>query len=243
MKDDATTAGMPRLAGNIDAIRLVTFDLDDTFWDCLPAINRAESALLEWHKTHTPRITEVHDESSLLAYRNKIRQRFPELAGCVTASRLAGLRSLLSEFGYPESMAEIGFDIFYKVRSQVNLYPGVFELLNDLGKRYKLAAITNGNADLEQIGIARFFDRILSADLHFEAKPSPHMFHDCLKHFGLDGHQVLHVGDNPVTDVLGGLNAGLQTLWFNQNQIDWPEAPPGAHFEVKSVSEIHTLLS
>lgn len=227
---------------DLSCIELITFDLDDTFWDCLPAIRRAENALLDWHKEHTPRIAQVHDEASLWVYRNQIRDRFPELSSCVTQLRLAGLRSLLSDFDYPETMAETGFDIFYRARSEVELYPGVIELLQALKKRYKIAAITNGNADLKQIGIAGYFDLILGADLDHQPKPSPHMFHKCLEHFQLSGNQVLHVGDNPVTDVLGGLGAGLQTLWFNQHGICWPEPPPGAHFEVKSVAEIGALL-
>jgi len=73
---------------------------------------------------------------------------------------MKGLKQLLSEFNYPEDLADEGFDVFYKARSDVELYEGAEELLDKLGTRFKLAAITNGNADLNRIGIANSFDKI-----------------------------------------------------------------------------------
>ncbi|MFK7860891.1 MAG: HAD family hydrolase [Granulosicoccus sp.] len=229
--------------GLTDNIRVVSFDLDDTFWDCAPAIERAEQVLFDWHVKHTPRITAVHDPETLLQFRLKVRALHPELAGCVTAMRLRGLRSLLAEFDYPESLADEAFDVFYRARSEVDIYPGVTELLDSLRGRYSLAAITNGNADLEHIGIEKFFDQVYAADLEMKAKPHSDMFHRCLRHFDVNAHQMLHVGDNPVADIAGGLAAGVQTLWFNQHGLDWPEKSAAPHFEVRSIEQIRALLS
>lgn len=229
---------MNRAVASSDALKVISFDLDDTFWDCAPAINNAEQALLEWHRVHTPRITAAHDADSLLAFRSKLRERYPELAGCVTAVRLQGLRDLLSDFDYSQSLAEEAFDIFYQVRSEVVLYPQVLELLEFLAQRFKLAAITNGNADLKQIGIESYFDGIFAANLELKAKPHADMFDRCRDHFDVQSHQILHIGDNPVTDVVGGLNAGVQTLWFNQHALDWPGEQPGPHFEARSISQV-----
>ena len=233
---------MPRAASDRHAIRVVSFDLDDTFWDCAPAIVNAEQALYEWHHANTPRITEAHDAQSLSRYRTGIREQYPHLAGCVTAIRLQGLRDLLTDFGYPQEMAEPAFELFYRVRSEVVIYPQVMELLHDLTGRYKVAAITNGNADLEYIGIAHLFDKILSADLQFKAKPHRDMFQRCFEHFDVRADQVLHVGDNPVTDVVGGIEAGVQTLWFNQHDSQWPAELPKPHFQAESIAQILQFL-
>lgn len=225
-----------------DTIRVVSFDLDDTFWDCAPAITNAEHALFEWHRIHTPRISDEHNLATLLEFRKGVRQQHPQLTGCVTAMRLQGLRILLVQHGYAESLAEEAFDVFYRERSQVVIYPGVIELLESLSGRFGLAAITNGNADLEHIGIAQYFDKIYGADLDLKAKPDADMFHRCLDHFGVAGHQMLHVGDNPVTDVHGAIEAGTQALWFNQHGATWPLEASKPHFEAESIADIHQLL-
>lgn len=222
---------------------MVSFDLDDTFWDCAPAICNAEEVLFEWHREHTPLIAANHTPESLIEFRKRVRAKHPELAGCVTTIRLQGLRLLLAEFGYPIRLAERAFEVFHPVRSQVVLYPGVLELLHSLKSRYSLAAITNGNADLVQIGIKHYFDKIYAADLELKAKPHNDMFVRCRDFFQVEGHEMLHVGDNPVTDVLGGIQAGMRTLWFNPHGHAWRHSEVKPCFEVSTIAEIHELLA
>lgn len=231
------------VAQSLPSIQAVSFDLDDTLWDCASAINKAEEVLYAWHEEFTPEITVQHTPDTLLEYRARVRAKHPELAGCVTAMRLAGLKSLLSDFGYSVALAEQAFEVFYKARSEVVLYDGVVDMLGTLKQRYKLAAITNGNADLEQIGIARYFDAVYAADLTLQQKPHADMFERCLSHFRLSAAQMLHIGDNPVTDIGGGHNASVQTLWFNPYNEPWPEhlAPP--HYQVQQLSQIVQLLA
>lgn len=228
---------------DITVIKAISFDLDDTLWHCAPAIQNAENALYEWHRRETPLVTVEHSRQSLAAYRMGIRARYPELAGDVTEMRLVGLRELLREFGYRESLAAQGFDVFYRARSEVQLYEGVIEMLEALGRRYKLAAITNGNADLGHIGIEQHFNQVHAANLVTPAKPAPAMFERCLQQFDLPAAALLHIGDNPVADVVGGHNAGVQTLWFNQLEQPWPEQLPQPHFQARTLSEIIALLA
>ena len=39
---------------------------------------------------------------------------------------------------------------------------------------------------------------------------------------------TLHVGDHPVNDVLGARDLGINTMWFNLNNLNWEvdENPP-----------------
>ena len=156
--------------------------------------------------------------------------------------RLQGLRELLLQFDYPETLADEAFEVFYRARSEVQLYPLVHELLQATQARFKIAAITNGNASLEQIGLTSYFDKVFAADLELKAKPHRDMFDRCCAHFGVSGHEVLHIGDNPVTDVKGGQQAGLQTLWFNQTGEPWPYDAPGPQFQARSIGELLDVL-
>ncbi len=228
---------------SLASIKAISFDLDDTLWHCAPAIARAEAALFGWFGKHAPEIVAEHTPASLQAYQSSVRQANPEFSQCVTATRLVGLRSLLREFGYAESLAEDAFSVFYRARSEVELYEGAVEMLKTLKSQYRLAAITNGNADLDLIGIAGYFDVIYAANLDLPPKPEPDMFLRCLSQLELPASSLLHIGDNPVADVVGGLNASVQTLWFNQYNDSWPEHLPQPHFQAQSLSEIVALLT
>jgi len=226
----------------LEGVRALSFDLDDTLWDCAPAIRRAEETLLAWYAREAPRVLEHHDRDSLAVHRARVVAEHPHLVVDVSAMRRAVIGRLLAEHGYPETLADDGFETFRRARSEVVLYEGVVELLAALGGRYRLAAITNGNADLEQIGIAGHFDLVLAASLERAPKPSPEMFRDCLDCFGIEAHELLHIGDNALTDVGGAQRAGVRSLWFNGRDERWPEGLPPADLESRSISALATLL-
>lgn len=173
----------------------------------------------------------------------QFREAHPELTGCVSSMRSAAIKALLAEYQYEAALAEQGFDVFYRARSEVSLYPGVIDLLSTLGARFRLAAITNGNADLALIGIDSYFDQIYAASLVLKAKPAAHMFESCCSHFGILPASLLHVGDNPVSDIKGAIDAGAQSLWFNQHGLPWPEEFAAPHFEANNLSEVKSLLT
>lgn len=223
-------------------IRVVSFDLDDTFWDCEPAIRYAEHVSYEWLARHTPRITRRYDEAALAERRQQIYRSRPELLGDVTAQRKASFAQLFEEFGYPSALVEEAFAEFYRARSEVTLYPGVVRLLERLKRRYWVAAITNGNADLERIGIGHHFHSVKHASLSLAAKPATAMFDACLAEFDQPPAALLHVGDNPDTDVGGAHNAGAHACWYNPGNQAWPEDRKPPRLAVCKLAELEHLL-
>jgi 5'-nucleotidase len=70
------------------------------------------------------------------------------------------------------------------------------------------------------------------------AKPHRDIFDHALTRMGNPARdRVLMVGDNPDTDILGGINAGLDTCWIN---VGGREAPEGVvpTMQVASLSEL-----
>ncbi|MBX2879195.1 MAG: HAD-IA family hydrolase [Granulosicoccus sp.] len=232
-----------RAIGKREEIAVVSFDLDDTFWDCKPALLMAEEHLYGWLEKNTPRVTTALDREALLSFRTEFREAHPELTGCVTAMRLQGLRELMRTYRYSESLADEAFKMFHLARNQVTVYQGVEAMLKAVSNRYRVAAITNGNADLNLIGLDQYFNRIYTADLTLKAKPAPDMFDQCCAHFDVDPSQMLHVGDSPAADVKGALEAGAQSLWFNQFGQSWPHPMDPPHYEARSIQEIKSFLT
>ena len=229
-------------AAGLARVRALSFDLDDTLWDCAPAIRRAEETLHRWFEREAPRVVARHDRASLAERRARIVAEHPEHVGDVTTMRRVVIGRLLAEHDYPESLVEPAFETFLAARCEVELYGGAAAMLARLARRYPLAAITNGNADLERIGLARHFAVILAASAELPPKPSPVMFHRCAERLGIGAHELLHIGDNAGTDVGGAHAAGARALWFNRRGDSWPaeRAPP--EFEVGSIAGLSRLL-
>ena len=224
-------------------IRAVSFDLDDTFWDCAPAILHAEETLFAWLERHHPQVIAEHTRETMRELRANMYRTHPHLTSDVTMMRKALLNQLFSQYDQSEQLVDEAFSVFFKARSEVVLYEGTHEILTVLQKTHKVAAITNGNASLELIGLADYFHDIQCASLQNPPKPEADMFEACCHKLGIATHELLHVGDNPQTDVLGGHNAGSRTVWFNRIEASWPQELRRADFEVRSLTELQRLIT
>lgn len=229
-------------AGTLPGVQLVSFDLDDTFWDCAPAIERAEAVLGDWLDAHAPSVGEAHRGGALLEHRARLLAEEPALAGDVSEIRKRSLAALFRQADAEHALSEAAYEVFYRARSDVALYDGVLPLLEALRPHYHVAAITNGNADLDVIGIASHFQLVLRATLARAAKPASDMFDEAAAHFGVPASQVLHVGDSAVTDVQGAKRAGCRACWFNPNELAWSGPGPAPDHEVDSIAALHRLL-
>ena len=203
----------------IDAL---IFDLDNTLWDVEPVIHRAEHAQAEFLARSYPRIVERHSLESMRELRARLMIEHPGMRHDFTWLRLEAMRRLAREADYPEAVAEEAFEVFYRARNEVVLYDDVLPALDALCKRWRLFAISNGNADLGAIGLAKFFERSLSAREAGMSKPDPRIFHQLLADARLDAARVLHVGDDPEADVDGARGAGLRPVWLNRAGVPWP---------------------
>jgi FMN hydrolase / 5-amino-6-(5-phospho-D-ribitylamino)uracil phosphatase len=209
-------------------IRAIIFDLDNTLWDVNPVILRAEHALLAFLAEHYPRVTERHDLDSMRALRVRIAREHPAMCHDFTWLRQESLRLHASECGYPATLVEEAFEVFYKARNTVVLYDDVRPTLERLVQTHRLFAISNGNANLSAIGLDDFFEANLSAREAGVLKPDPRIFEQLLQRAGLRANEAVHVGDDPEADVEGARGANVKPVWLNRAGSRWPlaSAPP-----------------
>jgi putative hydrolase of the HAD superfamily len=166
----------------------------------------------------------------------------PAMRHDFTWLRLESLRHHAREAGYPESMAHETFEVFYRARNEVTLYEDVLPALEQLHTRFRLFAVSNGNADLETIGLARYFERALAAREAGMLKPDPRIFGLLLHQAGLDTAQVVHVGDDAVADVEGARRAGVTPVWINRSGRAWPAAGSPPPLAVRTLTELVRLF-
>lgn len=223
-------------------IKAISFDLDDTLWECDPVIRRAENSMLEFLTSRCDVMKNRYTLDSYSELKMAFMRENRHLHGDVSRMRLALLQHLLADCETHKDLAPDAYAHFYRMRSTLDLYADSLAALELLYRNYPLAALTNGNADLRQIGIADFFRQIHIASLECPAKPQPHMFRITCEAFGIESHELLHVGDNPETDIEGARNAGAKTVWINRSAMKWPEELPRADYEIQNLNELIALL-
>ena len=223
----------------LQGIRLVSIDLDDTLWPCAPVIQHAEQLLFDWLDSVAPRLTTAHDLHSLRRHRKSLAEEQPQRAHDLSWLRHEHLRRLLAEFGYDETLAGEGLELFRRARNQVSPYPEVAGVLQALRGDFILVSMTNGNAEVEKTPLRGLFHRHLNAADAGAAKPDPAMFRAALEKTGARPAQSLHIGDDPHRDIEPARSLGMRTLWIQRKSLSWPEelAPPDA-----AMTTLETLL-
>ena len=92
------------------------------------------------------------------------------------------------------------------------------------------------------MGLASFFVASVTPLAVGVAKPDARIFAAAAGSAGVPPHQVLHVGDDVLLDVLGARNVGMQAVWVNRTQAMWPDVD-APDLEVTSLGELCDVLN
>ena len=208
----------------LTAPRAIGFDLDDTLYDNRPVLERAEAELLAWLHQHYP-ASQAWAFGDWLAQRQRLVAADPRLLHDISRARQLSLAQGLRQLGYPAATAEQGardaMACFLTWRNKVDIAPEVHQLLAQLAERWPLFVISNGNADINALGLADYFQFALHAGDNTLMKPASDLFDRAKDRLALPDDRVLFVGDHPVADIIGANRAGWHSAWINpaQNKI------------------------
>lgn len=205
-------------------IKLITFDLDDTLWDNVPTIKKAEIDTRKWIEERVGKI-DWGDFNDFINLREELIKDDPVIEWDISKLRKEIFKKKL-EHVKPQSLrnkiVEEAFDIFIKKRHEIKLFNGVENALDSLSKKYSLGVLTNGNADVYKFTIGKYFEFSISS---LEAKNSkPHRAHFDMAISEMEDvsfNEILHIGDHQINDILFAYNLGIDVLWFNNNNAKW----------------------
>ena len=133
----------------------------------------------------------------------------------------------------------------------VRLMPHVEEILPNIPLR--MAAWSNTRsareADVRRVlsaaGIGHFFASIVTSVDAGYRKPDPRFFQFAINQCGLSAGEVLFVGNQLNTDIWGGVQCGIATVWIaGQPHRSPDDAPIAAHpnFTIDSLAELPELV-
>jgi len=202
----------------LQPVQAVSFDLDDTLYNNVPVMQRAEQAMRDYVAQHFPR-TAVWQTTDWLAQRQRLLQEQPDLGSNMTHLRKQSLAEGLRYFGINEdeipAAVAAAFNHFMQFRNDVEIDAVVHQALRELADAYPVIALSNGNVDVEAIGLAPYFSAVFQPTDELRGKPFSDMFVAAQRELpAIAAHSWLHVGDSPQADILGAHRAGWQSAWF-----------------------------
>ncbi len=124
--------------------------------------------------------------------------------------------------------------------------PGAEEAVERLSKKYRLFLASNGTAVVQKgrmtsADLYRYFEQVfVSQEIGFN-KPSRDYFDRCFARISdFDREKAMIVGDSLSSDIRGGINAGIKTVWVNPGHKDPGELRPD--HEIEALSQLESLL-
>ena len=124
--------------------------------------------------------------------------------------------------------------------------PGAQEAVDSLHKKYRLFLVSNGTASVQKgrmtsADLYRFFETVFVSQEIGHNKPSVAYFNACFAAIpGFDKEKAIIVGDSLSSDIKGGINAGIRTVWVNPEHKPWGDIRPD--YEIESISQLEGLL-
>ena len=224
--------------------KVILFDADETLFDFKMAEKQAFLRALEEYKL------DVDKEESLKLYSQINKHIWEEFErGEITADRLR-----VERFERFSKKIKIDFDAvsFSKAYAKflgegAYLFDDSVEVIDYLSKKYKLALVTNGLKDVQKSRISKtplkdYFQELIISDEIKISKPDPRIFDyalDKLDH--MDKSKVLMIGDSLTSDMQGGINAGIDTCWYNPNHLE-NKSGLNLTYEIHSLNELKEIL-
>lgn len=124
---------------------------------------------------------------------------------------------------------------------------GAPEILEELSVNYNLYLVSNGakrvqDSRLASAGISKYFKGVFISEVVGCEKPNREFFDYCFSQIqDFKREETIIIGDSLSSDIKGGINAGIKTVWFNHRGDDNSnDITPD--YVVKHLSEIKAVL-
>lgn len=124
-----------------------------------------------------------------------------------------------------------------------HLFDEAVEVLEYLDKKYRLHIITNGFEEVQikklvNSKIDHFFKIVITSEAAGVKKPHPKIFELAFTESGAEAATSVMIGDTYEADIVGGENAGMQTICFNYHNLELPKT----NIVITQLSEIRNYL-
>lgn len=234
--------------GDRGIYRHLFFDLDHTLWDFEA---NARATLLELY--HSMQLEErgVNDfdlfHKNYLAHNEKLWERYRN--GYIKQEELRVKRMWLALLDFKIADENLAKDMSVQfldlLPTRTILFPYSIEILEYLtNKNYELHLITNGfektqHSKLKYSGLGSFFKEVITSEGSNSLKPNKEIFDYAFEKTGADPKESIMLGDSIEVDIIGAMNAGIDQVFINHNNIAIDIKPT---YVVTSLKELEKIF-
>ena len=223
--------------------KILLFDADSTLLDFKQCEYEAVIDCLEYAKLPVTeeviqKYSEINDGYWKMLERKEITKK--ELM-------VARWQSLFDYYGFSADAKEIAELYPKRLADKSHLMEGAEELCAKLYGKFKMYIVTNGFKSVQQkrfcnCSLAKYFDNVfISEDIGYD-KPAVEYFEKIAERIpNYDPEHAIIIGDSLTSDIQGGINAGIDTCWFNHGEKNAPEGM-NITYTVKDLSEISDIV-
>ncbi|MFD2443791.1 HAD family hydrolase [Bacillus sp. CGMCC 1.16607] len=146
----------------------------------------------------------------------------------------------------PEFGLKLGEQFPDERKKRPYVFEDTYKTLDKLKDDYQLLLMTNGSPDLQHTKLelspelAPFFEHIVISGDYGKGKPDPSIFEHAMSLLSLRKDEVLMVGDNLLTDILGANRSGIKSVWINRSNKVRNEIIPT--YEIHHLDELIPIL-
>ncbi|MEI5994581.1 YjjG family noncanonical pyrimidine nucleotidase [Candidatus Enterococcus mansonii] len=223
--------------------KTLLFDVDDTLLDFQLTEKKALQALFqEEDLALTPEIEEAYKKINSRLWREFEQGKIDKHT--VTDTRF---RLLFERFNRKVDGKRMGEHYRYHLSQGHDLLGNSKEIIERLQPDYELYIVTNGVAKtqyqrLNDAQLTPFFEDIFVSEEVGYQKPMKEYFDHVFERIPeFDRAKTMIIGDSLVSDIQGGNQAEIQTLWLNPTQQTNVSNIQPTH-EISQLDDIFTLL-
>ncbi len=219
------------------------FDADGTLFD----FNRAEMLALQHifgliNTPFKPEYVALYKEYNQQLWHLLERQ---EITPAVLQVRRFEL--LLNALQVEYSANQISTRYLQQLAACGDLIEGAYELLREVHQKSRIAIVTNGLQMVQQgrmahSAIQNFISELVISEEVGAAKPKIEFFEAASARSGNPAKsEILMIGDSLNADIVGGVNYGIDTCWFNPSAETTPDE---LHitYQIRKLSDLLDLI-
>lgn len=223
------------------------FDLDHTLWDFETNSKSTLQELFTAHRLHETLTNDFEQFFKAYSFHNKrLWDRYNN--GFIKQEELRWKRMwhALLEFrlGDERLARQLSERYLEILPGKKQLFPHTVEILEYLTQKgYQLHLITNGFekiqwGKLNTAGIGHYFTEVITSELANSLKPHKEIFDFALLRSGAQLHESIMLGDNLDADIMGAMNAGMDTIFVNHIREEPNITPTHIIYHLKELEGI-----
>ena len=219
------------------------FDADGTLFDFRSGETAALQSTTRRHGiTYSSQLHEIYSAISAELWRQFELGEIP-----LKELRVMRFERLFADLEIDQQPESFNLDFMHALGKQTQLLPGAETTVRRLSSRFRLLLATNGIAVVQRSrfarsSIRRYFEDVVISDEIGVAKPQTEFMVEAFSRMDHPAKsEVLMIGDSLSSDIAGGVAFGIDTCWFNPDNLPL-DGSPKPTYTIADLSEIDAIV-